>query len=75
MKCIVKFDMGIVEGNIVRFLENYFDSRIFEQRKSYNEYHITTDEVEVEMSLEILTILSEQVKVVVEHNYVLLGEK
>jgi hypothetical protein len=67
--------MGIIEGDTKRFLESYIDSRLFRQRKTYDEYYIVVTNVEVNMDLGMLMILAEQLKVRVLEDCVILSEK
>ena len=67
--------LGIIEGDKKRFLETYIDSRLFRQRKTYDEYYIDVTAVEVIMDLGLLMILAEQFKVMVLEDCVILSDK
>ena len=67
--------LGIIEGDKKRFLETYIDSRLFRQRKTYDEYYIDVSSVEVIMDLGLLMILAEQFKVMVLEDCVILSDK
>jgi|TARA_R110000850_G_scaffold203712_1_gene330037 hypothetical protein len=67
--------LGIIEGDKKRFLESYIDSRLFRQRKTYDEYYIDVTAVEVNMDLGLLMILAEQFKVLVLDDCVILSDK
>ena len=67
--------LGIIEGDKKRFLESYIDSRLFRQRKTYDEYCIDVTAVEVNMDLGLLMILAEQFKVLVLDDCVILSDK
>jgi hypothetical protein len=67
--------IGIIEGDKKRFLEEYIDSRLFRQRKTYDEYYINVTSVEVNMDLGLLMILAEQFKVMVLDDCVILSDK
>ena len=67
--------LGIIEGDKKRFLEAYIDSRLFRQRKTYDEYYIDVTAVEVIMDLGLLMILAEQFKVMVLEDCVILSDK
>lgn len=75
MKTLVDLEFSIIDGDTMRFLENYLDSRIFEQRKSFDEYYVGTNQVEMELDLGILMILSECVHVEVYNDSVTLRNK
>lgn len=75
MKTLVDLEFSIIDGDTMRFLENYLDTRIFEQRKSFDEYYVMTNQVEMELDLGILMILSEGVHVEVYNDSVTLRNK
>ena len=51
--------IGIIEGESKRVLECYVDSRLFEQRKSYDEYFVNVSNVEVDLGVKDLMLLAE----------------
>ena len=67
--------LGIIEGDKKRFLESYIDSRLFRQRKTYDEYYIDVSNAGVNMDLGLLMILAEQFKVQVLEDCVILSHK
>ena len=75
MKTLVDLEFSIIEGDTMRFLENYLDTRIFEQRKSFDEYYVMSNQVEMELDLGILMILSEGVHVEVYNDSITLRSK
>ena len=75
MKTLVDLEFSIIDGDTMRLLENYLDTRIFEQRKSFDEYYVMTSQVEMEVNLGILMILSEGVHVEVYKDSVTLRSK
>ena len=75
MKTLVDLEFSIIDGDTMRFLENYLDSRIFEQRKSFDEYYVMSNQVEMELDLGILMILSEGVQVEVYNDSITLRSK
>jgi len=75
MKTLVDLEFSIIDGDTMRFLENYLDSRIFEQRKSFDEYYVRANQVEMELDLGILMILSEGVHVEVYKDSITLRSK
>lgn len=56
-------NIGIIEGDDKRVLEDYVDVRHFRQRKSYDEYYIDVANVELKLDLNDLMILAETFKV------------
>ena len=56
--------LGIIGGEEKRSLECYFDSRYFNQRKSYDEYYVDApQEIEIALAMNDLMIISEAFKV------------
>lgn len=66
--------LGIINGNAKRQLEVYVDSRLFSQRKDYDEYQVDTDEVKIRMDIKDLFILSDKFDVRVGDGWVELEE-
>ena len=66
--------LGIINGNAKRQLEVYVDSRLFSQRKDYDEYQVDTDEVKIRMDIKDLFILSDKFNVRVGDGWVELEE-
>lgn len=66
--------LGIINGNAKRQLEVYVDSRLFSQRKDYDEYQVDTDEVKIRMDIKDLFILSDKFDVRVGNGWVELEE-
>lgn len=66
--------LGIIEGDAKRQLEVYVDSRLFSQRKDYDEYTIDINEVKIRMDIKDLFILSSSFDVRVGDGWVELGE-
>ena len=75
MKTLVDLEFSIIDGDTMRFLENYLDTHIFEQRKSFDEYYVMANQVEMELDLGILMILSEGVQVEVYKDSITLRSK
>ena len=53
----------IICGDDKRELEEYLDSRNFTQHKSYDEYYIVNNNVEINLDLGLLMILAEHFKI------------
>ncbi len=66
--------LGIISGDSKRLLEPYVDSRLFSQRKFYDEYTLDTDSVKIRMDIKDLFILSEKFIVTVGEGWVELEE-
>lgn len=66
--------LGIIEGDSKRLLEPYVDSRLFSQRKTYDEYTVDTNSVKIRMDIKDLFILSEKFIVMVGDGWVELEE-
>ena len=66
--------LGLISGDSKRLLEPYVDSRLFSQRKSYDEYTIDTASVKIRMDIKDLFILSEKFIVTVGDGWVELEE-
>ena len=71
-KVYLKF--SIICGDDKRVLEEYVDSRNFTQRKSYDEYYIVNNNVEINLDLGLLMILAEHFKVTVLADEVEIAE-
>lgn len=67
--------LGIISGDSKRQLEVYVDSRLFSQRKSYDEYYVDVDEVKIRMDIKDLFILSDKFEVRVGDGWVELEER
>lgn len=66
--------LGLIDGDTKRQLEVYVDSRLFNQRKDYDEYTVDTDEVKIKMEIKDLFILSEKFHIQVGNGWVELEE-
>lgn len=66
--------LGIIGGDAKRQLEVYVDSRLFSQRKDYDEYTINVNEVKIRMDIKDLFILSNSFDVRVGDGWVELEE-
>jgi hypothetical protein len=66
--------LGIIEGDQKRLLEEYVDERCFKQRKSYDEYYVTTTNIEANLDLGLLMIIAEKFRVVVCEDAVIIGQ-
>ena len=64
--------LGIIAGEDKRQLENYVHPMYFRQRKSYDEYYIDTNSVDIELDINDLHILAETFEVTVTRNIVVL---
>lgn len=64
--------LGIIDGAMKRTLESYVDSRMFRQRKTYEEYYIDGTNVEAEINLNDLMILAEHFTVLVTEDCAIL---
>lgn len=73
MKVKVELDEGIVTGCTKRFLEQYNTGLVFTQRKSYDEYYSKTEK-EVDMSIEVLSLISERLSVEVQGDVISISE-
>ena len=67
--------IGIIGGDDKRALECYVDTRMFRQRKSYDEYYIDCTNIEVDIDLNDLMILGEDFKVVVLSDSVIISTR
>ena len=75
MKTKVHFErLGIISGDSKRLLEGYVDTRYFSQRKSYDEWVVDYDEIELELDLKDLFILSEKFEIRVGDGWIELEE-
>ena len=73
MKYKIQLEMGaigIIEGQHKRSLECYIDERLFTQRKTYDEYYLSSKSETVELGLQDLMILAESFKVKVFDHFV-----
>lgn len=75
MKTSLVLNIGIIEGDDKRVLENYIDSRVFRQRKSYDEYYIGITGTELDLDIRDLMILAENFLVDVFSDYVELSSR
>jgi hypothetical protein len=71
----VELVLGIIEGDDKRFLESYVDSRVFRQRKSYDEYYVDVPYIEMDVDLGLLMLISEKFKVQVFPDCVTISER
>ena len=74
MKVKMELETGIVSGCTKRLLEQYDTGIVFTQRKSYDEYYSETHH-EVNTSLEVLSLISERLGVVVEGDKIIITEE
>lgn len=54
----IVLNLGIIEGYKKRVLENYIDGRFFIQRKSYDEYYVEIEDIELSWTINDLIELS-----------------
>ena len=66
--------LGLIDGDAKRQLEVYVDSRLFSQRKDYDEYQVDVDEVKIRMDIKDLFILSSNFDVRVGDGWVELED-
>lgn len=66
--------LDLIDGDTKRQLEVYVDSRLFSQRKDYDEYTVDIDEVKVKLDIKDLFILSDKFDVRVGNGWVELEE-
>lgn len=66
--------LGIIDGDKKRKLEDYIDSRLFRQRKSYDEYYIDVTNYNVDIEIGDLMIIAEAFKVIVLADSVIITE-
>mgnify|MGYP003646193876 CR=1 FL=1 len=75
MKTKLHFErLGIISGESKRLLEDYVDTRYFSQRKSYDEWVVDYDEIELSLDLKDLFILSERFEIRVGDGWIELEE-
>ena len=75
MKTKVHFErLGVISGESKRLLENYIDTRLFSQRKSYDEWIVDYDEIKLDLDLKDLFILSERFEIRVGDGWIELEE-
>ncbi len=78
MKADIRLELGslgILSGEQKRALEAYIDSRIFTQRKQFDEYTVDTTNQYAALDLGDLRILAEEFKVLVLEDSVLLADR
>ena len=73
MKAKIKLETGIVSGCTKRLLEQYNTGIVFKQRKSYDEYYSET-QGEVDITLEVLSLISERLNVEVQGDVIVITE-
>jgi hypothetical protein len=73
MKVKIELNEGIVTGDTKRLLEQYDTGLVFTQRKSYDEYYSRTEK-EVDTTLEVLSLISEQLNVEVQGDVISITE-
>lgn len=66
--------LGIIDLDQKRALECYIDERLFRQRKSFSEYYVDSQGVELEIDIKDLMILAEKFSVMVNYDSVILEE-
>ena len=66
--------LGIITGKERRVLECYVDSRLFRQRKTFDEYYVDATNFEVDVDLQDLMILADNFKIIVLGDSVLIAE-
>jgi hypothetical protein len=69
-----ELQMGIIEGNVKRRIEDYIDHRLFRQRKDYDEYVIDVTNIEFNATISDLMILAKSVNVRVLEDCIMLSE-
>jgi len=55
----MNLELGLIDGDQKRVLECYIDSRLFRQRKNYDEYYVDSNVEEFKGGLDDLGILAE----------------
>jgi len=78
MKTEIHFErLGIISGESKRLLEDYVDTRLFSQRKSYDEWYVEQYTIpwEADLDLKDLFILSEKFDIRVGDGWIELEEK
>ena len=73
MKVKIELNEGIVTGCTKRLLEQYDTGLVFTQRKSYDEYYSKTEK-EVDITLEVLSLISERLNVEVQGDVISITE-
>ena len=73
-KMRLNLDFDIVDGDTVRSISDYIDTRFFTQRKSFDEYYCDLKYINVNIDLGDLLILSESVKVTIENGEVYITD-
>lgn len=73
MKVKIELNEGIVTGDTKRLLEQYNTGLVFTQRKSYDEYYSRTEK-EVDITLEVLSLISERLNVEVQGDVISITE-
>lgn len=71
----VKLNLGIICGENKRILEEYAGSEIFRQRKNYDEYYIDAQDIELDLDLHKLMVLSESFRVQIYPDYIEFSEE
>ncbi len=66
--------LGIISGESKRLLEDYVDTRCFSQYKSYDEWVVDWSDIELDLDLRDLFILSERFGIRVGNGWIELEE-
>ena len=74
MKAKIELKVGIIEGDLKRFLEGFNTGLIFTQRKHYDEYYSETGG-SVDISLEELSLISERLGVEVQGDDIIITDR
>jgi hypothetical protein len=69
-----ELQLGIIEGDVKRRLEDYIDTRLFKQRKNFDEYTLCATSTEFNADIGDLMILAEIVTVRVLDDCVMLSD-
>lgn len=67
--------LGIISHQQKATLECYVDTRLFRQRKTFDEYYVDTTNCEVDIELGDLMILGELFKVIVLYDAIIIADK
>lgn len=66
--------LGIISNQQKCALECYVDTRLFRQRKTYDEYYVDTTNYDVDIELGDMMILGELFKVIVLYDAVIITD-
>lgn len=74
MNVKLELRVGIIEGDLKRFLEGFNTGLCFSQRKAFDEYYSKTQN-EVDISLEELSLISERLTVEVQSDEIIITDR